>query len=90
MTQSSPYYKAVLDRLKIVTAYLSTDMAVTSFAELYNAGGICRPLLEEAGPVEAEDLDEWADLCLGLAGREPPEEDLEDEAGEDGLLEAAE
>jgi hypothetical protein len=67
MTHISQSRKAVLDRLEIVTAYLATDMAVTSFAELFNAGGICRQLFEEAGPVDAEDLDRWADICMGVA-----------------------
>jgi hypothetical protein len=53
-----------LDRLEIVVAYLSTNMAVTSFAELFNRGGIHRPLFEETGPVDAEDLDRWADICM--------------------------
>jgi hypothetical protein len=67
MTQISPSRKAVLDRLEIVTAYLSGNMAVTSFTELFNTGGIYRPLFEETGPVDAEDLDRWTDICMGVA-----------------------
>jgi hypothetical protein len=70
MTRISESRKAVLDRLEIVTAYLATDMAVTSFAELYNAGGIYRMLREETGPVDAEDLDRWTAVCMKVAGGE--------------------
>jgi hypothetical protein len=73
MTEVSESRKAVLDRLEIVVAYLSTNMAVTSFAELYNARGIYRMLREDTGPVDAEDLDRWADICMGVM-----------EEGEDG------
>jgi hypothetical protein len=66
MTRILESRKAVLDRLEIVAAYLSTNMTVTSFAELFNAGGIHRPLFEETGPVDAEDLDRWADICMGV------------------------
>jgi hypothetical protein len=74
MTQISLSRKTVLDRLEVVTAYLATNMAVTSFAELYNAGGIYRMLREETGPVDAEDLDRWADICMGVAGEEEEDE----------------
>jgi hypothetical protein len=68
MTQVSESRKAVLDRLEIVVAYLSTNMAVTMFARLFNAGDICRQLFEETGPVEAGDLDRWADISMGVIG----------------------
>jgi hypothetical protein len=45
------------------------DMAVTVFTRLYNAGGISRQLLEESVPVEVEDLDPWADICMGMKNR---------------------
>jgi hypothetical protein len=77
MTQISRERKAVLDRLEIVVAYLSRNMAVTSFVRLFNAGGIYRPLFEETGPVDAEDLDRWVDICRGVIGEE---EVLSDEA----------
>jgi hypothetical protein len=70
MIQISPSRKALLDRLEIVTAYLSRDMAVTSFVKLYNAGGIYRQLFEETGPVDAEDLDRWAHVCMGVIEEE--------------------
>jgi hypothetical protein len=70
MAHISQSRKGVLDRLEIVTAYLATNMAVTSFAELFNAGGICRQLFEEAGPVDAGDLDRWADICMGVVAEE--------------------
>jgi hypothetical protein len=66
MTHIPESRKAVLDRLEIVVAYLSRNMAVTSFAALFNAGGIYRPLFEETGPVDAEDLDRWVDICMGV------------------------
>jgi hypothetical protein len=66
MAQIAESRKAVLDRLEIVTAYLSTSMAVTTFAKLFNAGDTHRSLFEETGPVEAEDLDRWADVCMGV------------------------
>ena len=75
MTQISQSRKGVLDRLEIVTAYLATNMAVTSFAELFNAGGIYRQLFEETGPVDAEDLDRWTDICMKVA--EEGEDDQE-------------
>jgi hypothetical protein len=76
MTQISESRKAVLDRLEIVVAYLSTSMAVSSFAELYNAGGIYRQLFEETGPVDAEDLDRWTDTCMKVT-EEEEEDDQE-------------
>jgi hypothetical protein len=66
MAEFSESRKAVLDRLEIVVAYLSTNMAVTSFVELFNLGGVYRPLFEETGPVSAEDLDRWTDLCMKI------------------------
>jgi hypothetical protein len=67
MTKIPESRKTLLDRLEIVTAYLATNRAVTSFVMAYNAGSIYRQLREETGPVEAEDLDRWADICMGLA-----------------------
>jgi hypothetical protein len=60
--------RTVRDRLEIVTAYLSTSLAGAMFARLYNAGDIYRQLREETGPIEAEDLDRWTDICMGVAG----------------------
>ncbi|MDR3124170.1 MAG: hypothetical protein LBU16_10400 [Treponema sp.] len=73
MARISQSRKAVLDRLEIVTAYLSGNMAVTSFVELFNAGGIYRSLFEETGPVDAGDLDRWTDICMGVAEAEDGE-----------------
>jgi hypothetical protein len=75
MSQISKSRKAVLDRLEIVVAYLSTNMAVTSFVTLFNRGGIYRSLFEETGPVEAGDLDRWTDLCMRVT------EEAEDDDG---------
>jgi len=66
MTQDPKTRKAVV-RLEIVAAYLSTGMAVTMFAQLFNAGDTHRQLREEAGPVDAEDLDRWANICMEVA-----------------------
>jgi len=62
-----PKTRKVVDRLEIVAAYLSTGMAVTMFAKLFNAGDTHRQLREEAGPVDAEDLDRWANICMEVA-----------------------
>ena len=74
MTRNERTRKAV-DRLEIVSSYLSRGHDATMFARLYNAGDILRQLREETGPVDAEDLDRWASICMGVA---------EDAAREDG------
>ena len=66
MAQNEQTRKAVI-RLEIVAAYLSMDYAVTMFAALFNARDICSHLRDQYGPVEAEDLDRWADICMGVA-----------------------
>jgi len=66
MAENQKTRKAV-DRLEIVTAYLSMGYAVTVFAKLFNARDICSWLYDRYGPVEAEDLDRWADICMGVA-----------------------
>ena len=66
MTQNEQTRK-VIDHIEIVAAYLSTGMAVTMFARLFNAGEAFRQLHEETGPVDAEDLDRWANICMGVA-----------------------
>jgi hypothetical protein len=48
-------------------------MAVTSFAELYNAGGIYRDLFKDTGPADPEDLDRRAHTCMKVAGDEKEE-----------------
>jgi hypothetical protein len=67
MAQVSEKNKTVVDRLDVAGLYLATRMAPTTFARQYNAGNISRRLLDETGPLEAEDLDRWADLCMGVA-----------------------
>jgi hypothetical protein len=52
--------------MDIVQLYMARNMAVTVFAKMYNAGDISRQLLEESGPIEAEDLDRWTDICMGV------------------------
>jgi hypothetical protein len=64
MTEIEEIRKRAVVRLDIVQLYLMRHMAVTMFAKLYNAGDISRQLLEESGPIEAEDLDRWADICM--------------------------
>ncbi|MDR2942638.1 MAG: hypothetical protein LBV17_08630 [Treponema sp.] len=56
----------VIIRMDIVQLYMARNMAVTVFAKMYNAGDISRQLLEESGPIEAEDLDRWTDICMGV------------------------
>ena len=56
--------KRAAARLGIVRLYLERNMAVTAFARLYNADGFGRQLLKKSGPVEAEDLDRWAEICM--------------------------
>jgi hypothetical protein len=63
--------RVIIDRIDIVSLYLSGNMDVATFARLYNAGDISRRMLNETGPVEAEDLDRWADLCAEVAKPEP-------------------
>jgi hypothetical protein len=58
--------KRAVVRLDIVQLYMMWNMAVTMFTRLYNAGDVSRQLLEESGPIEAEDLDRWADICMGV------------------------
>jgi len=67
MTQNEQTRKTAIDRLEIVTAYLYRDYAVTMFAKLFNARDICCYLRDQYGPIEAEDLDRWADVCMGVA-----------------------
>jgi len=69
MTQN-PETRKVIDRLEIVKAYLSTGMAPTLFVELFNAGDTYGKLREETGPVDAEDLDWWATICMGVLDSE--------------------
>ena len=66
MAQNEKTRKAVI-RLEIVAAYLSTDYAVTVFTRLFNAGDIYGYLPRPGGPIDAEDLDRWADICMGVA-----------------------
>ncbi|MDR0302349.1 MAG: hypothetical protein LBI04_08590 [Treponema sp.] len=64
MTENEEIRKKAIARMDIVQLYMMRNMAVTMFTKLYNAGDISRQLLEESGPIEAEDLDRWADLCM--------------------------
>jgi len=66
MAEIEEIRKRAIARLDVVQLYLMRNMAATMFARLYNAGDISRQLLEETGPVEAEDLDRWADICMGV------------------------
>jgi hypothetical protein len=66
MAEIAEIRKRAVVRMDIVQLYMMRNMAVTMFAKLYNAGDISRQLLEESGPIEAEDLDRWADICMGV------------------------
>jgi hypothetical protein len=58
--------KRAIPRMDIVQLYMMRNMAVNVFTRLYNAGDISRQLLEETGPIEAEDLDRWEAICMGV------------------------
>jgi hypothetical protein len=62
MTESPKKLKAI-NRLEIVTAYLSGGYTAAMFASLFNAGDIYSYLRRETAPIEAEDLELWAGLC---------------------------
>jgi len=64
MSENEEIRKRAIVRMDIVQCYMMRNMAVTMFAKLYNVGDISRQLLEESGPIEAEDLDRWADVCM--------------------------
>jgi hypothetical protein len=64
MTETEEIRKKAIVRMDIVQLYMMRNMAVTMFARLDNAGDISRQLLEESGPIEADDLDRWADTCM--------------------------
>jgi hypothetical protein len=66
MAEIGEIRKRAIVRMDIVQLYMTRNMAVTLFAKLYNAGDISRQLLEESGPIGAEDLDRWAEICMGV------------------------
>ena len=74
MTQNPKTRKAI-ERLEVVNAYLSTNMALTVFVELFNGGDVYEKLREETGPIDAEIIDWWVTICMGVLDEE------------DGLLE---
>ncbi|MDR1507853.1 MAG: hypothetical protein LBI67_12200 [Treponema sp.] len=59
--------RTIIDRIDVVSLYLSRNMDTATFTRLYNAGDINRMMREDTGPIEAEDLDRWADICAGVA-----------------------
>jgi len=66
MTEN-PLRRKAAYRLEVVAAYLGGDRALTMFTKLFNAGDIYGYLREEIGPIDAEDLGRWADICMGVA-----------------------
>jgi hypothetical protein len=66
MTQDPKTHK-VAKRLDVVSMYLSMGYAVNVFVEKFNHGEFYRKLRDDLGPIEAEDLDRWADICMGVA-----------------------
>ena len=66
MTETETARKRAVARLDIVRMYMEREMDVAMFARLYNAGGISWQLLKKHGPVDAEDLDRWADICMDV------------------------
>lgn len=66
MSEIEEIRKRAIARMDVVQTYFMRRMDVAMFARLYNAGDISWQLLEETGPIEAEDLDRWADACMGV------------------------
>ena len=64
MTEIEEIRKKAIVRLDIVQLYMMRNMDVVMFTRLYNAGDISCQLLEEIGPINAEDLDRWAEACM--------------------------
>ena len=65
MTETEAIRKRAIVRLDIVQMYMVRNYDVVMFARLFNAGDVSRQLLEEHGPIDAEDLGRWADICMG-------------------------
>ena len=63
MTEN-PQMRKVAIRLEIIKAYLDTNMAVTAFARVFNTTDIYKPLYKRHGPIEAEKLDCWVNICM--------------------------
>ena len=63
MTENPKTRKTYI-RLDVVSSYLASGMAVTVFTEVFNKSDIFRPLRKRHGPVEAEKLDRWANICM--------------------------
>ena len=64
MTENPKTRKAVI-RLEVIKAYLETNMAVTAFARVFNTTDVYKPLRKRHGPIAAEELDRWANICMG-------------------------
>ena len=88
MTQNPKTLKAsravgkVIDRLEIVDAYLSTGMELKEFAELFNTSGVFHWLRTKTGAIDAEALDRWVTICMGVVDGEEaaPEKKAESDA----------
>jgi hypothetical protein len=63
----NPQNFKVINRLDIVVAYLSKDYEAAMFVNLFNAGDIFSYLLKETGPIKAEDLIRWTEICMRVA-----------------------
>jgi hypothetical protein len=66
MTHDPKKRKAV-DRLDIVSMYLSMGYAAAAFAEKFNRGEFYPALRRKAGPINARDLERGANVCMGVA-----------------------
>ena len=53
-------------RLEVVASYLASNTSVTVFTEVFNKTDIFKALRKRHGPIQAEKLDSWADLCMGV------------------------
>ena len=66
MTETEEIRKMAVARLDIVRLYMAGSMDVVRFARTFNEGSINWQMLKEYGPIDAEDVDRWADICMEL------------------------
>ena len=66
MTQKEEIRKKVIARMDVIRLYLKRmrQTSITVFTRLYNGGDIDRQLLNETGPIDAEDLKRWISICM--------------------------
>jgi hypothetical protein len=64
MAEITEVCKRAIVRMDIVQSYWMRRMEADMFVKLYNADDISWQLLEESGPIEAEELNRWAGICM--------------------------